>query len=167
MPELPYYAGKVKCVFIDPPYNTRSAFEHYDDNLEHSQWLAMMYPRLELLRKLLSEDGSIWVSIDDNEAHYLKVIMDEIFGRSCFISDIAWKRRDGAPNDRKIGSTYDHIFAFASARVGSSKTRAEESFNLMQRTEKADSQYQRKKLTLNINYMKSLLGLTNVVLFAR
>lgn len=139
---LPYYAGKVKCVFIDPPYNTRSAFEHYDDNLEHSQWLAMMYPRLELLRKLLSEDGSIWVSIDDNEAHYLKVIMDEIFGRSCFISDIAWKRRDGAPNDRKIGSTYDHIFAFASARVGSSKTRAEESFNLMQRTEKADSQYQ-------------------------
>ena len=78
---LPYYAGKVKCIFIDPPYNTKSAFEHYDDNLEHSQWLAMMYPRLELLRELLSEDGSIWVTIDDNEVHYLKVIMDEVFGR--------------------------------------------------------------------------------------
>jgi adenine-specific DNA-methyltransferase len=79
---LPFYAGRVKCIYIDPPYNTRSAFEHYDDNLEHTQWLAMMWPRLELLRDLLAEDGSIWVSIDDNEGHYLKVIMDEVFGRS-------------------------------------------------------------------------------------
>jgi adenine-specific DNA-methyltransferase len=78
---LPFYAGQVKCIYIDPPYNTRSAFEHYDDNLEHSQWLAMIWPRLELLRELLAEDGSIWMSIDDNEASYLKVIMDEIFGR--------------------------------------------------------------------------------------
>lgn len=77
---LPYYVGRVKCIFIDPPYNTRSAFEHYDDNLEHSQWLAMMFPRLQLLRDLLAEDGSIWITIDDNEAHYLKVIMDEILG---------------------------------------------------------------------------------------
>jgi adenine-specific DNA-methyltransferase len=69
-----------------PPYNTKSAFEHYDDNLEHSQWLSMIYPRLELLRELLSEDGSIWVSIDDNEGHYLKVVMDEIFGRRNFIT---------------------------------------------------------------------------------
>ena len=76
---LPFYAGQVKCIYIDPPYNTRSAFEHYDDNLEHSQWLAMMWPRLEVLRDLLAEDGSIWVSIDDNEGHYLKVIMDEVF----------------------------------------------------------------------------------------
>lgn len=72
---LPYYAGKVKCIFIDPPYNTKSAFEHYDDNLEHTKWLEMMYPRLELLRELLSEDGSIWVTIDDNEAHYLIVTL--------------------------------------------------------------------------------------------
>ncbi len=76
---LPYYAGQVKCIYIDPPYNTRSAFEHYDDNLEHSQWLAMIYPRLELLRELLAEDGSTWISIDDNEGHYLKVIIDEVF----------------------------------------------------------------------------------------
>jgi adenine-specific DNA-methyltransferase len=73
---LPYYAGRVKCIYIDPPYNTRSAFEHYDDNLEHSQWLAIIYSRLVLLRDLLAEDGSIWVSIDDNEGHYLNVIMD-------------------------------------------------------------------------------------------
>ena len=140
---MPFYAGRVKCIFIDPPYNTQSAFEHYDDKLEHSQWLSMMYPRLVLLRNLLSEDGSIWVSIDDNEAHYLKVLMDEVFGRGCFIADIAWKRRDGAPNDRKIGPTYDHIIVFARARRGlSKKTCAEEAFNLMQRTEKADSQYQ-------------------------
>ena len=137
------FAGKVKCIFIDPPYNTGNAFEHYDDGLEHSQWLNLMVPRLKILRILLSEDGSIWVSIDDNEAHYLKVVMDEIFGRGCFIADISWKRRDGAPNDRKIGPTYDHIIVFAKSKRGSSKqTKAEESFNLMQRTEKADSQYQ-------------------------
>ena len=83
---LPYYAGRVKCIYIDPPYNTKSAFAHYDDNLEHTRWLSMMYPRLELLREFLSEDGSIWVSIDDNEGHYLKVIMDEVFGRKNFES---------------------------------------------------------------------------------
>lgn len=85
---LPYYAGKVKCIYIDPPYNTGSAFEHYDDNLEHSKWLDMMYPRLELLRELLSEDGSIFIHIDDNESDYLKIIMDEIFGRRNFVNRI-------------------------------------------------------------------------------
>ncbi len=129
---LPYYAGQVKCIYIDPPYNTGSAFEHYDDNLEHSQWLAMMWPRLELLRELLHADGSIWVNIDDYEGHYLKVVMDEVFGRRKFIADIAWKRRDGAPNDRKIGSTYDHTFVYGN----------EAKMNLMARTEKADAQYQ-------------------------
>ncbi|MBV5346507.1 MAG: site-specific DNA-methyltransferase, partial [Rhodoferax sp.] len=68
---IPFYAGQVKCCSIDPPYNSKSAFEHYDDNLEHSQWLSTMYPRLVLLRDLLAEDGSIWVTIDDNESHYL------------------------------------------------------------------------------------------------
>lgn len=92
---LPYYKGRVKCIYIDPPYNTRSAFEHYDDNLEHTQWLAMIYPRLELLRELLAEDGSIWVSIDDNEAHYLKVVMDEVFGRANFLTTFVWKKSYG------------------------------------------------------------------------
>lgn len=137
------FTGKIKCVFIDPPYNTGSAFEHYDDGLEHSLWLSLIRDRLDILRRLLRNDGSLWISIDDNEAHYLKVLCDELFGRDCFVADICWKKRDGAPNDRKIGSTYDHILVYGRRRSGSAKkTDAEESFNLMERTEKADSQYQ-------------------------
>lgn len=111
---LPYYAGKVKCIFIDPPYNTKNAFEHYDDNLEHTKWLEMMYPRLELLRELLSEDGSIWVTIDDNEAHYLKVIMDEIFGRKNFVANCIWQKKYSPQNDAKwLSDNHDHILCFA------------------------------------------------------
>ena len=111
---LPFYAGRVKCIFIDPPYNTKSAFEHYDDNLEHSQWLAMMWPRLELLRELLSEDGSIWMSIDDNEAHYLKVIMDEIFGRGNFIANLVWQKNFSPKNSAKhVSVDHDHILMYA------------------------------------------------------
>ena len=116
---LPYYAGKVKCIFIDPPYNTRSAkFEHYDDNLEHAQWLAMMYPRLELLRSLLAEDGTIWVTIDDNEAHYLKVIMDEVFGRANFINQVSVKMKltagaSGGGEDKKLKKNIEYLFAYA------------------------------------------------------
>jgi adenine-specific DNA-methyltransferase len=110
---LPYYAGKVKCIFTDPPYNTKSAFEHYDDNLEHSKWLSMMYPRLELLRELLAEDGSIWVTIDDNEAHYLKVIMDEIFGRKNFVASVAWQKVFAKKNKALISGSHDHILVFA------------------------------------------------------
>src|SRR5690242_16646528 len=75
------FAGQVKCVFIDPPYNTGSAFEHYDDGLEHSLWLSLIRDRLKILKSLLSNEGSMWITIDDNEAHYLKVLCDEIFGR--------------------------------------------------------------------------------------
>ncbi len=110
---LPYYAGKVKCIFIDPPYNTRSAFEHYDDNLEHTQWLAMMYPRLELLRELLAEDGSIWVTIDDNEAHYLKVIMDEVFGRKNFVANVVWQKRTSPDARLYIGDAHDHLLLYS------------------------------------------------------
>lgn len=81
----------MKCIFIDPPYNTGSAFTHYDDNLEHSIWLSLMYPRLELLRELLAEDGSIYATIDYNEAHYLKILMDEVFGRKNFQREIIWR----------------------------------------------------------------------------
>jgi len=109
---LPYYAGQVKCIAIDPPYNTRSAFEHYDDNLEHSIWLSMMYPRLELLRDLLAEEGSIWVCIDENEAHYLKVIMDEVFGRRNFIAEVIWQKRTSRENRAAIGSAHDTIFVY-------------------------------------------------------
>ena len=106
---LPFYAGQVKCIYIDPPYNTRSAFEHYDDNLEHSKWLAMMWPRLELLRELLSEDGSIWVSIDDNEAHYLKVIMDEVFGRRNFVANVVWQKRTSPDFRAVLGDGHENV----------------------------------------------------------
>jgi len=86
------YAGKVKCIYIDPPYNTGSAFEHYDDGVEHSQWLSLMKPRLEILRNLLSKDGSIYVSIDNNEMAYLQVLMDEIFQRKNRKNTIVIKR---------------------------------------------------------------------------
>ena len=110
---LPFYAGRVKCVFIDPPYNTRSAFEHYDDNLEHGQWLSMMLPRLELLRELLSEDGSIWVTIDDNEGHYLKVLMDEVFGRGNFVASQVWQKRYSRENREAIGDVHDYVLTYA------------------------------------------------------
>ncbi len=111
---LPVYAGKVKCIYIDPPYNTGNAFEHYDDNMEHTLWLSMIYPRLELLREFLSEDGSIWVSIDDDEAHYLKVIMDEIFGRKNFIEEVVWQRAFSPINLKKtLSRSHDKILVFA------------------------------------------------------
>lgn len=133
---LPFYAGKVKCIFIDPPYNTHSAFEQYDDNLEHSKWLNMMYPRLELLRDLLSEDGGIWVTIDDNEGHYLKVIMDEIFGRKNFVSSFAWEKDQGRRGDTDISSSHDHILLYAKEREIWRNTR-----NLLPRTEAQESRY--------------------------
>jgi len=85
------FFGRVKCIYIDPPYNTGAIFEHYDDNLEHSTWLSLMYPRLKLLSNLLSEDGLFFCQIDDNEQAYLKILCDEIFGRSNFISTICVK----------------------------------------------------------------------------
>ena len=111
---LPFYRGQVKCIFIDPPYNTQSAFEHYDDNLEHAQWLSMMLPRLQLLRELLSEDGSIWVTIDDNEGHYLKVLMDEVFGRGNFVTSFEWQKTLTRRNDAKVVSeAHDHVLLYA------------------------------------------------------
>jgi adenine-specific DNA-methyltransferase len=111
---LPFYAGRVKCIYIDPPYNTRSAFEHYDDSLEHAKWLAMIVPRLMLLREFLSENGSIWVSIDDNEGHYLKVVMDEVFGRRNFVADVSWQKRTSPANDAiYFSKDHDHTFLYA------------------------------------------------------
>lgn len=111
---LPFYRGQVKCIYIDPPYNTQSAFEHYDDKLEHSQWLSLMYPRLVVLRDLLADDGSIWVSIDDREAHYLKVLMDEVFGRGNFMADVCWQRKYSVSNNFKgIASIVDHVFCYS------------------------------------------------------
>jgi len=108
------FTGKVKCIFIDPPYNTGSAFEHYDDGVEHSIWLGLMRYRLEILRNLLSEDGSIWITIDDNEAHYLKVMCDEVFGRRNFVSTVVWQKKYAPKSDSKFFSqSHDFILVIA------------------------------------------------------
>lgn len=111
---LPYYAGQVKCIYIDPPYNTRSAFEHYDDNLEHSTWLSMMVPRLELLRELLAEDGSIWVQLDDNEIHYCKVLLDEVFARRNFVANVIWQKSYAVRSNAEfISTSTEHILVYS------------------------------------------------------
>lgn len=109
------YTGKIRCVFIDPPYNTGSAFEHYDDGLEHSIWLGLMRDRLEIIHRLLSQNGSLWITIDDNEAHYLKVLCDEIFGRRNFVSSIAWQKAFAKKNKALISGSHDHILVYAKA----------------------------------------------------
>lgn len=108
------FAGKIKCIFIDPPYNTGSAFEHYDDGIEHSLWLSLLRDRLEILRRLLSDDGSLWATIDDNEAHYLKVLGDEVFGRNNFAANVIWQKKYAPANDAKwLSDDHDHILIFA------------------------------------------------------
>lgn len=107
------FAGKIKCIFIDPPYNTGSAFEHYDDNVEHSIWLSLMNARLRLLKTLLSEDGTIWIVLDDSELHYCKVLCDEIWGRKNFIADITWNSRKSVSNDAILSLNTNHIIVYA------------------------------------------------------
>ena len=115
---LPFYTAKVKCVFIDPPYNTAKAFEHYDDKLEHSQWLSMMYPRLVLLRELLADDGCICITLDDNEIHYFKVLMDEVFGRSNYINEVSLRMKQtagasGGGEDKRLKKNIEYLLIYA------------------------------------------------------
>ena len=124
------FAGKVKCVFIDPPYNTGSAFEQYDDGMEHSVWLSLMRDRLEIIQRLVSEDGSLWITIDDNEAHYLKVMCDEIFRRVNFVATCVWEKDKGGRGDADISLSHDNILVYAKNRSTWSLSR-----NLMPRTE--------------------------------
>lgn len=108
------FTGKIKCIYIDPPYNTGSAFTHFDDGIEHSLWLSLVRDRLEMLRSLLSEDGSMWVSIDDNECHYLKVLMDEVFGRSNFVANIIWEKVFASKNSSQYFSVnHDYLLVYA------------------------------------------------------
>ncbi len=108
------FAGKVKCVFIDPPYNTGSAFTHYDDGVEHSLWLSLMRDRLEIIRRLLADDGSLWITIDDNEAHYLKVLCDEVFGRGNFVSTVVWEKKYAPKADSKyLSNSHDFVLVVA------------------------------------------------------
>ncbi|OYX26269.1 MAG: type III restriction endonuclease subunit M [Flavobacteriales bacterium 32-35-8] len=131
---LPEYEGKINCIYIDPPYNTGNESWVYNDNVNHpkikkwlgevvgkdgedltrhDKWLCMMYPRLKLLHKLLSKDGAIFISIDDNEHSHLKLLCDEIFGNSNFIETLIWKKRATAPNDRIIGKNHEYVIVYA------------------------------------------------------
>ena len=110
------FAGQVKCIYIDPPYNTGAAFEYYDDNLEHSIWLRLMKARLEILRNLLSPEGSIWIQIDDEEQAYLKVICDEVFGRGNFINMISVNMKNvagasGGGEDKRLKKNCEYILS--------------------------------------------------------
>ena len=112
------YMGMIKCIYIDPPYNTGAAFEHYDDNLEHSIWLGIMKKRLEILRNLLAEDGTIWIQIDDEEQAYLKVLCDEIFGRSNFVNMISVNMKNvagasGGGEDKRLKKNCEYILVYA------------------------------------------------------
>jgi adenine-specific DNA-methyltransferase len=153
---LPYYAGKVKCIYIDPPYNTGNESWVYNDNVNspemrdwlgkvvgkeaedlsrHDKWLCMMYPRLRLLKEFLREDGSIWISIDDNEVHGLKLVCDEIFGRKNFVSNIIWQKKYAATNDStQISNLHDHLVVYA---LNSHLWRP----NLLKRSDELNSKY--------------------------
>ena len=130
------FAGKVKCIFIDPPYNTGTAFEHYDDGVEHSLWLSLIRDRLDILWRLLTEDGCIWITIDDTECHYLKILCDEEFGRSNFVASLAWEKDQGRRGDTDISSAHDHILLYARNRNVWRKTR-----NLLPRSDAQKSRY--------------------------
>ena len=111
---VPFYAGKVKCIYIDPPYNTNTAFNHYDDNLEHSLWLSMIYPRLELLRELMDEVSTIWVSVDENEFSYLKLVLDEIFGRENCVETFIWKKSYGGGAKARFSvGVHEYLFCYS------------------------------------------------------
>jgi adenine-specific DNA-methyltransferase len=130
------YLGKVKCIFIDPPYNTGSAFEHYDDGIEHSLWLSLMSERLSILWRLVSADGSLWISIDDNEAHYLKVVCDEICGRNSFVASAVWENFYGRSNAAAISPSHNYVLIYAPLGLDWKEVR-----NLLPRDEEGASKY--------------------------
>jgi site-specific DNA-methyltransferase (adenine-specific)/adenine-specific DNA-methyltransferase len=153
---LPRYAGQVKCIYIDPPYNTGNEGWVYNDNVNspeirkwlgevvgkegetldrHDRWLCMMYPRLVLLKQFLREDGAIFVSIDDNEVATLRLLMDEIFGAGCFVSNLIWQKKYSPQNDARFFSEmHDHILVYSRTASGWKR-------NLVPRTEKQDKAY--------------------------
>lgn len=153
---MPLYAGKIDCIFIDPPYNTGNEGWSYNDNvnspmikewlssnpinkedmLKHDKWLALMYPRLKLLNELLAEDGSLWMTLDDNEVHRARMIMDEIFGESAFVASIAWQARYSVSNDASISNSHNYILVYSKTPETWKKIR-----NEIERNDKQAKQY--------------------------
>ncbi len=129
------FTGKVKLIYIDPPYNTGNDGFNYNDSFNHSSWLVFIQNRLEIAKQLLSENGSIWINIDDNESHYLKVLCDDIFGRENFVSNIIWHKKNVVQNDAKyFNHNHDHILVFA-------KNKEIWRPNLLDRTEEMNARY--------------------------
>ena len=143
------FAGRIKCIYIDPPYNTGYAFELYDDGVEHSIWLSLMRARLVLLRSLLQEDGSIWISIDDNEVAYLRVLCDEVFGRSNFVATIIWEKRKSRENRRAFSFKHDYIVVYAKNKQQFEETRnpVELSDEVLKRYKNPDNERQYQPLS--------------------
>lgn len=130
------FSGRVKCIYIDPPYNTGSAFAQYEDGREHSTWLSLMRDRLELLRRLLSNEGSMWVQLDDNEAHYCKVLLDEMFGRENFVANVVWNKSYAVRSNAQFFSTaHEHLLVYC-------KDRKRAQFNRFSRTEEQEARYE-------------------------
>ena len=141
------FRGKVKLIYIDPPYNTGSDSFGYNDNFNHSSWLTFMKNRLEVARELLRDDGSIWINIDDDEAHYLKVLCDDIFGRENFVANVVWQKKYTIANDAKYFSdTHDHILLFA-------KNKQRLQIKGIGRTEEQDSRYSNPDNDINGPWM--------------
>lgn len=130
------YSNSIKCIYIDPPYNTGSAFEHYEDGVEHSIWLSLMRERLEIIYNLLNKkNGSLWISLDDNEQAYCKVLCDEIFGRKNFVANVIWEKKYSPQNDAKwLSDSHDFILVYA-------KNKETWRPNLLPRSEEMNSRY--------------------------
>ena len=116
------FIGKIKCIYIDPPYNANAA-QIYNDSMEHSLWLSLIQPRLKILWDLLTSDGSIWISIDDHERDYLKVLCDETFGRACFLTSIVWQKRYSRENRESIGDVHEYILVYVKDKAVFKKNR--------------------------------------------
>src|SRR5712664_946492 len=107
------FAGRIKCIYIDPPFNTQQTFAHFDDGLEHSLWLSMFRDRVELLHRLLAPAGSIWVHLDDSESHRARCILDEIFGANGYVATIVWEKDKGRRSDTAISVSHDYIYVYS------------------------------------------------------
>lgn len=130
------FVNQIKCIYIDPPYNTGNAFTHYDDGLEHSIWLSLMRDRLEILYNLLMPEGSLWISIDADECHYLKVLCDEIFGRRNFVDEVIWQRSYAPINLKKtLSRNHDTILVYTKDRTENFE------LNKLPRTDDANDRY--------------------------
>ena len=107
------YCKKVDCIYIDPPYNNGETYNFYEDNNSHEEWISQMKATIELLRDFLKDDGSLWISIDDGEMHYLKILCDEIFGRKCFVTTIIWQQRNTRENRKAFSNNHEYLLVYS------------------------------------------------------